>query len=180
MNKATINNKILSLIKGDITLQTTDAIVAAANPSLLGMGGVSGAILRAAGQAVIDECKEIIRKQGELPTGNAVFTSGGNLKTRYVIHTVGPVWQGGAWNEAELLASSDRESLKLAENNDFASVSFPSISTGIFGYPIKEAAKVAIKAVVEFLMDEARSVKEVVFVLWDDKTLEAYQDAMSC
>jgi O-acetyl-ADP-ribose deacetylase (regulator of RNase III) len=100
-----INGRLLSLAKGDIALQSTDAIVNAANPSLLGMGGVSGAILRAGGQAILEECKGIIEKHGRLPTGKAVITTSGNLKARSVIHTVGPVWHGGNKNEAELLAS---------------------------------------------------------------------------
>jgi len=170
-----INGRTLSLIQGDITLQSTDAIVNSANPSLLGMGGVSGAILRGGGAAVLRECREIIQRQGSLSTGKAVITSGGNLKAKYVIHTVGPVWYGGNKNKAELLASAYEESLRLTEKYDLHSISFPSISTGIFGYPVNQAAKIAMKTVVDFLKYEARSVEEVVFVLYDVRTLEAYQ-----
>ena len=173
-----ISHRKLSLIKGNITTQPTDAIVNAANPSLLGMGGVSGAILRVGGQALIEECRKLVQRQGRLPTGKAVMTTGGNLKAKYVIHTVGPVWQGGSKNMAELLKSSYRESLKLAERHNLASISFPSVSTGIYGYPVREAADVALKAALSFLKDEASSVKEVLFVLYDDVTFKAYEDAL--
>jgi O-acetyl-ADP-ribose deacetylase (regulator of RNase III) len=170
-----INGRSLSLIKGDITNQATDAIVNAANSSLMGGGGVDGAIHEAGGPAILEECKKIVRKQGRLPIGKAVITTGGNLKSKYVIHTVGPIWQGGNRNEAELLESCYKESLGLAEKHGLHSISFPSISTGAFRYPVREAAKVALKAVVDFLKGEASSVKEVVFVLYDDRTFNAYQ-----
>ena len=173
-----INNTKLSLIQGDITKQTTDAIVNAANPSLMGGGGVDGAIHRAGGPAILEECKQIVAKQGRLPTGKAVITTGGNLKAKYVIHTVGPIWRGGSRNEAELLASAYRESLKLAAENKLASVSFPSISTGAYGYPVAEAARIALRTVVSFLKEQATSIKEVVFVLFDSKTYESYCSAL--
>jgi O-acetyl-ADP-ribose deacetylase (regulator of RNase III) len=167
MEQRTINQTKLSLIQGDITKQATDAIVNAANPSLMGGGGVDGAIHRAGGRAILDACKEIVSKQGRLPTGKAVITTGGNLKAKYVIHTVGPIWQGGKKSEAELLTSAYKESLKLATEHNLESISFPSISTGAYGYPVEEAVKVAIKTVISFLRmrkeKEATSLKEVVF-----------------
>ena len=177
--KTEVNSRALLLLEDDITIRSTEAIVNAANSSLMGGGGVDGAIHRAGGPAVLEECKRIVKKQGKLPTGKAVITTGGNLKARYVIHTVGPVWQSGKRNEAELLASSYRESLKLAEENNISSISFPSISTGAYGYPVYEAAKVALKTVISFLKDEASSIKEIAFVLYDNKTFDAYRAALS-
>lgn len=177
--KIEIGNRELHLVKGDITRQSTDATVNAANSGLMGGGGVDGAIHRAGGPAILEECKQIVERQGRLPTGKAVITTGGKLRARYVIHTVGPVWHGGNQNEAELLASAYRESLKLAEKKHLSSISFPSISTGAYGYPVYEAAKIAIKTVVSFLREEASLVKEVAFVLYDDRTYDAYQVALS-
>ncbi len=174
-----INNRQLMLLEGDITISSSEAIVNAANSSLMGGGGVDGAIHRAGGPAILRECKQIVEKQGKLPAGKAVITTGGNLKAKYVIHTVGPVWRSGDKNEDELLASSYRESLKLAEDKHIGSISFPSISTGAFGYPAYKAAKVALKTVVLFLKDEASSVNKVVFVLYDYNTYDAYQVALS-
>jgi len=173
-----INAKKLSLIQGDITKQATDAIVNAANPSLMGGGGVDGAIHRTGGPAILEECKNIIAKQGRLPTGKAVITTGGNLKAKYVIHTVGPIWHGGSKNEAELLSSAYRESLKVAAENKLASISFPSISTGAYGYPVAEAAGIAVNTVVSFLKEQATSIKEAVFVLFDSRTYESYRSAL--
>jgi O-acetyl-ADP-ribose deacetylase len=163
----------LSIIRGDITLQATDAIVNAANSGLMGGGGVDGAIHRAGGPAILKECKQVIARQGRLPTGQAVITTAGNLKVKHVIHTVGPIWHGGGHDEPALLASAYRESLKIAAANKLASVSFPSISTGAYGYPVDEAARIAIKEVVDFL-SESGSVKEVAFVLFDARTYETY------
>jgi O-acetyl-ADP-ribose deacetylase len=168
----------LSFLKGDITRQETDAIVNAANSGLMGGGGVDGAIHRAGGPAILEECKIIIVRQGRLPTGQAVITTAGKMKAKHVIHTVGPVWRGGGAGEAELLSSAYRESLKLAAENRLSSVSFPSISTGVYGYPVAEAAVVALKAVKEFLSVET-SIKNVVFVLFDDRTYEVYRKAAS-
>ena len=176
--ETTINQTKLYIIQGDITKQVTDAIVNAANPSLMGGGGVDGAIHRAGGPAILEECKQIVAKRGRLPTGKAVITTGGNLKAQYVIHTVGPVWYGGSRNEAELLASAYHESLKVATENKLASISFPSISTGAYGYPVNEAARIAIRTVVSFLKEQATSIKEVVFVLFDTKTYESYLSAL--
>ncbi|MFC1987043.1 O-acetyl-ADP-ribose deacetylase [Chloroflexota bacterium] len=173
-----INRTKLSITQGDITKQATDAIVNSANPSLMGGGGVDGAIHRAGGPAILAECKQIISRQGRLPTGKAVITTGGNLKARFVIHTVGPVWQGGNSREPELLSSAYWESLKVAAENDLSSISFPSISTGAYGYPVAEAVKVAIKTVASFLKERVTSIKEVVFVLFDPATFEHYSSAL--
>ncbi len=178
MKEATINQTKLSLVQGDITRQSTDAIVNAANPSLMGGGGVDGAIHRAGGPAILEECRQIVSKQGRLPTGKAVITTGGSLKAKYVIHTVGPVWQGGNRGEPELLASAYRESLKVAIENNLTSISFPSISTGAYGYPVADAAKVAIRAVVSLLRERVTSLREVVFVLFDRRTYESYCSAL--
>ena len=175
--KTTINQAELSIMKGDITEQATDAIVNAAKSSLMGGGGVDGAIHRAGGPAILAECKQIVSRQGRLPTGKAVITTAGNLKARYIIHTVGPVWHGGSKGEAELLESAYRESLKLAAENHLASVSFPSISTGAYGYPVDIASRVALRAVIAFL-GETTSVKEVFFVLFDSQTFAAYSLAL--
>ena len=176
--EATVNQAKLRIIQGDITQQSTDAIVNAANSSLMGGGGVDGAIHRAGGPAILAECKQIVARQGRLPTGEAVITTGGNLKAKYVIHTVGPVWHGGSKGEPELLASAYTESLKTAAENNLDSVSFPSISTGVYSYPVDQAARIAINAVIAFLSESATSVKEVVFVLFDSRTLEAYSSAL--
>ncbi len=168
----TINQTRLSFIQGDITRQETDSIVNAANSSLMGGGGVDGAIHRVGGPSILEDCKQIVARQGRLPTGKAVITTGGNLKARHVIHTVGPVWYGGSSGEAELLASAYRESLKLAAEYNLTSISFPSISTGAYSYPVTEAAKIAIEAVISFIREGETSLKEVVFVLFDSVTFE--------
>lgn len=174
-----INQARLSLVQGDITRQTTDAIVNAANSSLLGGGGVDGAIHRAGGPAILEECKQIVSRQGRLPAGKAVITTGGNLKAKFVVHTVGPIWSGGNRGEPQILASAYRESLELAARNNLRSISFPSISTGAYGYPVAEAARVAIDAVASFLKEKTASINEVVFVLFDSATLSAYAAALS-
>jgi O-acetyl-ADP-ribose deacetylase len=165
----------LTLVQGDITKQTTDAIVNAANSSLMGGGGVDGAIHRAGGPTILEECKQIVAKQGRLPPGKAVITTGGNLPAKYVIHTVGPYWQGGTSNEAQVLASCYKESLKIAEAKKLSSISFPAISTGAYRYPLDQAAKVALETVISFFKKEAVSLKEVRFVLFDTRTHTAYQ-----
>jgi O-acetyl-ADP-ribose deacetylase (regulator of RNase III) len=159
-----VNQTQLTLVQGDITKQTTDAIVNAANSSLMGGGGVDGAIHRAGGPTILEECKQIVAKQGRLLPGKAVITTGGNLPAKYVIHTVGPIWNGGKSNEAQILASAYRESLKIAEAKKLASISFPSISTGAYRYPLEQAAKVALK--------------EVRFVLFDSRTYGVYQQIL--
>ena len=173
-----INQAKLRIVQGDITNQDTDAIVNAANSSLMGGGGVDGAIHRAGGPAVLEECKQIVARQGRLPTGKAVMTTGGNLKARHVIHTVGPIWYGGDKREPELLASVYQESLKLAVENQLYSISFPSISTGAYGYPVEAASRVAIGAVTAFLRQSVTSIREIVFVLFDSQTLRAYSSAL--
>jgi len=168
-----VNKSKLNLIQGDITRQATDAIVNAANSSLMGGGGVDGAIHRAGGPAILEECKKIAARQGRLPTGKAVITTGGDLKARHVIHTVGPIWHGGDRGEADLLASAYKESLTLAVTSGLKTVSFPSISTGAYGYPVDSAAEVALQTVVKFL-EKKTPLQEVVFVLFDNRTCEVY------
>jgi O-acetyl-ADP-ribose deacetylase (regulator of RNase III) len=165
---------MISVKQGDITTMTTDAIVNAANTSLLGGGGVDGAIHRKGGPQILEECKDIVRKQGGCRVGEAVITSGGNLSAKFVIHTVGPVWNGGNSNEKQLLASAYNNSLKLAEERKLLSVAFPNISTGVYGFPKQPAAEIAIAAVQQF-MKTARHVKQVFFVCYDEENLNIYQ-----
>jgi O-acetyl-ADP-ribose deacetylase (regulator of RNase III) len=173
-----VNKTKVSMIQGDITKQATEAIVNAANSSLMGGGGVDGAIHRAGGPAILEECKKIVARKGKLPAGKAVITTGGNLKARYVIHTVGPIWHGGSGNEPELLRGAYYECLKLATGNELASISFPSISTGAYGYPVDEAAKIAVSTIVSFLKEQTTSLREVVFVLFDSRTYQSYCSAL--
>ncbi len=177
MLQKTINKTRLSLIEGDITRQATDAIVNAANSSLMGGGGVDGAIHHAGGPAILDECKQIVSKIGRLPTGKAVITTGGNLSAKYVIHTVGPIWHGGKKNEPKLLAIAYRESLKVAVTNNLKTVSLPSISTGTYRYPVNLAAKTALQTVIDFLQSN-NSLDEVRFILFDNPTYDAYEHAL--
>ncbi|MBM3119034.1 MAG: O-acetyl-ADP-ribose deacetylase [Chloroflexi bacterium] len=179
VNEITVGKTKLSLIQGDITRQTTDAIVNAANSSLMGGGGVDGAIHRAGGPAILNECRQIVSRIGRLDTGKAVITTGGNLQAKYVIHTVGPVWHGGSRGEVELLLSAYRESLKLATERELKSISFPSISTGAYGYPVAEAANVALDAVITFLRNEPTSLEEVFFVLYDARTYQSYSTRLA-
>jgi O-acetyl-ADP-ribose deacetylase (regulator of RNase III) len=173
-----VNKTKVSIIQGDITSQVTDAIVNAANSSLMGGGGVDGAIHRAGGPAILEECQEIVARQGRLPAGKAVITTGGNLKARYVIHTVGPVWHGGSKSEAGLLRGAYYECLKLATERKLASISFPSISTGAYGYPVDDAAIIAVSTVVSFLKEQTTSLKDVVFVLFDSRTCQSYRSTL--
>jgi O-acetyl-ADP-ribose deacetylase (regulator of RNase III) len=179
VNETAIGKTKVVLIQGDITQQATEAIVNAANSGLMGGGGVDGAIHRAGGPAILDECRRIISQIGRLDTGKAVITTGGNLKAKYVIHTVGPVWRGGNRGEADLLASAYRESLRLATGHKLKSISFPSISTGVYGYPVAEAARVALDAVIAFLRGEPNSLEKVYFVLYDSNTYKAYSVKMA-
>lgn len=158
----------------DITKETTDAIVNAANSSLLGGGGVDGAIHRAGGSAILAECRQIVSKIGRLPAGQAVITTGGNLCARHVIHTVGPVFRGGDQGEAETLASCHRESIRIADEHGLTSLSFPAISTGAFGYPVSEAAKISIFAVIDALRS-TKSVKLCRFILFDADDLGIFE-----
>jgi O-acetyl-ADP-ribose deacetylase (regulator of RNase III) len=166
----------LELAMGDITEETTDAIVNAANSSLLGGGGVDGAIHQAAGVSLLAECRRIRDQRGPLPPGQAVTTSGAHLKARYVIHTVGPIWQGGKVNEPQILESCYCNSMEQANMKACTSVSFPSISTGAFGYPVAAAAQIALRVVADLLHDP-KSVKLVRFVLFDQSTYKAYATA---
>jgi len=174
-----IGQAVLEIIRGDITQQSTDAIVNAANSSLMGGGGVDGAIHRAGGPAILEACKQIRARQGKLPTGQAVITTGGNLKARHVIHTVGPVWHGGARDEEELLASCYRSCMELARANGLGSVAFPSVSTGAYGYPVELAAPVALRTVAGILATSPGVFTLVRFVLFDEATLEAYRQALA-
>ena len=168
-----VSGRLLRLAQGDITRQHADAIVNAANSSLMGGGGVDGAIHRAGGPAILEECQRIVAERGRLPPGQAVLTTGGRLPARHVIHTVGPVWRGGAYGEAETLASAYRESLRLAARHGLRHIAFPSISTGAYGYPIARAAEVALRTVLAFLRDHGGPVEEVTFVLYTPRDLEA-------
>jgi O-acetyl-ADP-ribose deacetylase len=168
----------LVIIQGDITLQATDAIVNAANSGLMGGGGVDGAIHRAGGPSILEECKKIVARQGRLPPGQAVITTAGRMKARHIIHTVGPIYQDGNRQEPETLASAYRESLKMAAANNLKSVSFPSISTGAYGYPITAASRIALKTVKDFL-SRPSSVQEVVFVLYGEENYAAYRAAIA-
>ena len=172
-----INTASLALVRGDITKERVDAIVNAANERLMGGGGVDGAIHRAGGPAIAAECSEIRARQDGCPTGQAVITSGGDLPARHVIHTVGPVWRGGSAGEPELLASCYRESLGLAVGRGIRTIAFPSISTGVYGYPLAEAAAVALDTVKEFLETHDR-IDEVRFVLFNDDACRCFSDAL--
>lgn len=171
--KIEVDGSTLELLRGDITAEETDAIVNAANSRLAGGGGVDGAIHRAGGPEIMKECAAF----GGCPTGSAVITTGGLLKARYVIHAVGPVYRGGARGEAGLLSGAYESSLTLAARKGLESISFPSISTGAYGYPIAAAARVALKTAVGFLEHE-KSIKLVRFVLFSDADLEAYREAL--
>lgn len=160
----------------DITKETTDAIVNAANSSLLGGGGVDGAIHRAGGPAILAECRQIVSKIGRLPAGQAVITTGGKLLAKHVIHTVGPVYRGGEQGEAGTLANCHRESIRLADAHGLTSISFPAISTGAFGYPVGDAAHVAISTAIDSLRS-TKSVKLCRFVLVDSDDLRTFERA---
>jgi O-acetyl-ADP-ribose deacetylase (regulator of RNase III) len=166
----------ITLLTGDITLQDADAIANAANEQLAPGGGVCGAIHRAGGPAIWQECEAIVQQRGPLPTGQAVATTAGNMHARHVIHTVGPVWHGGRTGEPEKLASCYRESIRVADELKLTSVAFPSISTGIFGYPVELAAPVALQAVAEALRC-SKHMHEARFVLFDQATFDAYARA---
>ncbi len=163
------------LLQGDITKQNVDAIVNAANSSLMGGGGVDGAIHRAGGPAILEGCRKIIASQGSCKTGEAVITPAGKLPAKFVIHTVGPVWNNGNTNEAEKLSNCYKSSLQLAIENKISSIAFPSISTGIYGYPKKKAAVIAIKTVSEFIQNNT-DIHKVYFVCFDEENFSIYQD----
>lgn len=168
------NGVRLSLIQGDITKVSVDAIVNAANSSLLGGGGVDGAIHAAGGPAILAECRSL----GGCPTGEARITTAGNLPARFVIHTVGPVWRGGQSHEAELLAAAYRNSLSLAKEHHVTSLAFPSISTGVYGYPIQQAAPIALATALTET-EEPSSLREILFVLFSAGDLHVYEAAMA-
>lgn len=167
----------LVLLRGDITQQDANAIVNAANPGLLGGGGVDGAIHRAAGPELLEQCKQVRALSGQCAFGDAVITGGGKLKARHVIHAVGPIWRGGHSNESFVLSSAYKKCLELAMEEGVKTIAFPSISTGAYGYPVDLAAPVAIETVASFILDNPDSLEEVRFVLFDDRTFEAYKKA---
>jgi len=170
-----VMNPKIKLLQGDITAQQVDAIVNAANSSLLGGGGVDGAIHRAGGPEILQECRQLVTRQGRLPTGQAVITTAGKMKAKYVIHTVGPIWQERGKNEDKLLADAYRNSLKLAVENGVRTIAFPSISTGAYRFPIDRAAAIALRTVKEFL--QHNDLDEVRFVLFTEYDLACYQKA---
>jgi O-acetyl-ADP-ribose deacetylase len=179
LNELIISKTIISLLKGNITEQETDAIVNAANSSLMGGGGVDGASHRAGGGRILEECRKIIVRIGKLDTGKAVITTGGTLKAKYVIHTVGPIWRDGRSGEKELLARSYTESLKLAGAYKLTSIAFPSISTGAYGYPVADAARTALDSIVKYLKEKETSLRTVKLVLYDSTALNIYLKAIS-
>jgi len=169
----------VKLVLGDITDQAVDAVVNAANSSLMGGGGVDGAIHHRGGRAILEECEQIRREEwpGGLPTGKAVITTGGSLKARYVIHTVGPVWSGGRMGEPESLAECYVNSLQIAVRHGLKSIAFPSISTGAYGYPIHGASRIALKAVKRYVEREGAPA-EVMFVLYSENDFKTYMEAL--
>jgi O-acetyl-ADP-ribose deacetylase (regulator of RNase III) len=174
MEWKTAGGKILRLTVGDITRIEADAIVNAANSELAGGGGVDGAIHRAGGPSIMRELDGIRARIGRCPTGSAVVTSAGNLPARFVFHAVGPIYRGGLNNEAELLASCYRTCLELAEQNDIRRITFPSISTGIYGYPMEEAAGVALGEMSRHLLLPSRVVREITMVLYDQRAHDVH------
>ena len=172
--KTQIGNTILELVQGDITQQEVDAIVNAANSGLAGGGGVDGAIHRAGGPSIMEECRPL----GGCPTGQAKATGAGNLKAKWVIHAVGPVYDMHGARAADLLASAYRSSLQVAVEKGCASIAFPSLSTGAYRYPLHEAAPIALGTIIDFLKSQTHNLKLVRFVLFDQKALNAYEKAM--
>jgi O-acetyl-ADP-ribose deacetylase len=173
MMKTTVHQSTLEVVQGDITQQETEAIGNAGNSALAGGGGVDGAIHRAGGPAIMSELRA---KYKGCPTGSAVITGGGNLKAKYVIHAVGPRYSGSA-KEAELLSSAYRKSLELCTQNKISLIAFPSISTGIYGYPVEEASQIALKTVIDYLKDHPE-IKLVRFVLFDSNTYRVYEETL--
>ena len=177
MEKRFENGKTLRLVQGDITRITADAIVNAANSGLRGGGGVDGAIHRAGGRAIMEELDQIRVRIGRCPTGSAVATAAGNLPAKYVFHAVGPVYRDGKHDEPALLASAYETCMKLADERGVSSITFPAISTGVYGYPLQEAAPIALDAVARRLA-EPTPVAEATFVLFDRATFDAYAVAL--
>jgi O-acetyl-ADP-ribose deacetylase (regulator of RNase III) len=176
MTELKVGKAILRLVQGDITREPVDAIVNAANSSLMGGGGVDGAIHRAGGPAILAECKAIVQQQGRLPTGQAAITTAGRMPSKHVVHTVGPVWHGGTSGEDALLADAYRNSLALAAAHGCRTVAFPSISTGAYGFPIERAARIALRTLIAEMpkhdLDEAR------MVLFGAQDLAVYEVAL--
>jgi O-acetyl-ADP-ribose deacetylase (regulator of RNase III) len=171
-------DKRIKLSQGDITKLQVDAIVNAANTSLMGGGGVDGAIHRAGGKQILEECRMIVARQGGCKTGEAVITTGGNLPAKFVIHTVGPVWNGGSRNEQQLLTNCYKNSLKIAIKNNIQSVAFPNISTGIYHFPKPLAAEIAVKTLDQFLQTNDQ-LQEVTFICFDNENHQLYQQLLT-
>ncbi|WP_034279239.1 O-acetyl-ADP-ribose deacetylase [Alkanindiges illinoisensis] len=168
----------IKLVQGDITQINVDTIVNAANTSLLGGGGVDGAIHHAGGPAILQECQQIRARQGGCKTGDAVITTAGQLPAQFVIHTVGPVWQGGIHDEDRLLASCYNQSLKLADQHQLTRIAFPNISTGIYGFPKARAARIAVQAIHQNL-PQCQFLQQVIFVCYDHENYALYQDILN-
>jgi O-acetyl-ADP-ribose deacetylase (regulator of RNase III) len=173
-----IGNTLLRTMVSDITTLEVDAIVNAANSSLMGGGGVDGAIHRAGGPEILKQCKEIVAEIGRLPAGEAVVTTAGRMPSKHVIHTVGPVWHGGKSDEPRLLGNCYRNSLKVALEHGLKRVAFPSISTGVYGYPVDRAADVAVKAVIESVEAHGDAFDEIIFCGFDRRTEQEYASAL--
>lgn len=173
-----IKKAIIELTQGDITYQNVDIIVNAANAYLHGGGGVDAAIHRAGGSEILEECAKIKTEKGKCLTGQAVITTAGKLKAKYVIHAVGPVWRGGTEHEPEMLASAYRNSLRLAAEHDVKTIAFPSISTGAYNYPVELASIIALRSVANFLKTES-SIELVRFVLFNTKNYSSYKKALT-
>ena len=171
------NTTKVVLKRGDITLEDADVIVNAANSGLLGGGGVDGAIHRAGGPTILEECKKIRETKGRCPTGEAVITTGGTLSATHVVHTVGPIWHGGQEDEGQLLSNAYANSLRLASENGAKTVAFPSISTGAYGFPIDKAASIALKTVRDFVTANP-GFDEVRFVLFSGADYHIYEEAL--
>ena len=178
MERKSANDKILRLMVGDITRVAADAIVNAANSALAGGGGVDGAIHRAGGPSIMQELDHIRAKAGGCPTGSAVVTGAGRLPARFVFHAVGPVYRGGKHGEAHLLASCYRTCLALAEEHAIHTIAFPSISTGVYGYPIQEAARIALAEITQHLGQQGAKLVEVKFVLFSDADYQVYASCL--
>lgn len=169
----------IQVLTGDITTVEVDAVVNAANSSLMGGGGVDGAIHRTGGPEILEACKQVRAEQGELPTGQAVATTAGNLPAKVVIHTVGPVWHGGDSDEPALLRSCYRRSLQVAVEQDARSVAFPAISTGVYGYPLRKATEIAVDEVAAFQREHPDRAPDVTFVCFSSDDAEVYRSVLA-
>jgi O-acetyl-ADP-ribose deacetylase (regulator of RNase III) len=168
----------IELLRGDITKLEIDAIVNAANSELMGGGGVDGAIHRAAGPQLLEECLKIRERQDGCPPGEAVITSGGNLKVKFIIHAVGPVWMEGKHDEEQLLAKAYRSSLELAVSNSVKTIAFPNISTGVYNFPKKRAAEIAVREVNDFLSND-ETIEKVIFCCYDEENYNLYDQMLN-